>query len=96
MMHVAEVAPLVTTVIVKDCLLRSSPRGSPQGSPPGVQPDVMVTPGEGLVDFPALLSALAEGGFQGPLYLECVGGETIDEIDANVRRTLAFLKEALP
>ena len=87
-MHVAEVAPLVTTVIIKDCLLR--------GSPPDVKPDVMVTPGEGLVDFPALLSALAGGGFGGPLYLECVGGETLDEIDANVRRTLGFIRDALP
>jgi sugar phosphate isomerase/epimerase len=87
-MHVAEVALLVTTFIIKDCAL--------QGSPPDVQPDVMITPGEGLVDFPAVLSALAQGGFCGPLYLECVGGETLDEIDCNVRRTLPFVRDLLP
>jgi sugar phosphate isomerase/epimerase len=82
-MHVVEVAPLVTTCIIKDCALNDG------------KPDVQVTPGEGLVDFPAVLSALAEGGFHGPLYLECVGGETLDEIDANVRHTLAFIRDIL-
>jgi sugar phosphate isomerase/epimerase len=82
-MHVAEVAPLVTTGIVKDCVLHDD------------RPDVMITPGEGLVDFPAVLSALALGGFGGPLYVECVGGEALDEIDANVRRTLSFVRGAL-
>jgi sugar phosphate isomerase/epimerase len=56
----------------------------------------MITPGEGLVDFPAVLSALVTGGFRGPLYLECVGGATVDEIDANVRRTLSFVRDLLP
>jgi sugar phosphate isomerase/epimerase len=83
-MHVAEVAPRVTTFIVKDCALQEG------------KPDVMITPGEGLVDFPALLSALAEGGFCGPLYLECVGGETPDEVDRNVGRALDFVRHALP
>jgi sugar phosphate isomerase/epimerase len=82
--HVAEVAPLVATGIIKDCVLNA-----------GV-PDVMVTPGEGLVDFPAVLSALVSGGFDGPLYVECVGGTAIDEIDRNVRRTLSFVRDALP
>jgi sugar phosphate isomerase/epimerase len=59
-------------------------------------PDVMVTPGEGLVDFPFVLSALVAGGFDGPLYVECVGGTDVDEIDRNVRRTLSFVRKALP
>jgi sugar phosphate isomerase/epimerase len=83
-MHVAQVAPMVTTFIIKDCTLDDG------------RPDVLVTPGEGLVDFPTTLSALVEGGFRGPLYLECVGGDTLDEIDANVRRTLDFVRSALP
>jgi len=82
-MHVVEVAPLVTTVIIKDCALHDD------------RPDVMITPGEGLVDFPAVLSSLARGGFGGPLYVECVGGEALDEIDANLRRTLSFVRSAL-
>ena len=83
-MHVAKVAPLVTTFIIKDCALQDG------------TPDVMITPGEGLVDFPAILSTLVEGSFRGPLYLECVGGEILDEIDCNVRRTLEFVRHALP
>jgi len=82
--HVSQVAPLIATGIIKDCALSD-----------GV-PDVMVTPGEGLVDFPAILSALVAGGFDGPLYVECVGGTEIDEIDRNVRNTLSFVRDALP
>ena len=77
--HVAEVAPLVKTGIIKDCVVRDG------------QPDVMVTPGEGMVNWHRVLSALLASGFDGPLYVECVGGEPLDERDRNVRRTLAFL-----
>jgi len=82
--HVAEVAPLISTGIIKDCVLSDG------------TPDVLITPGEGLVDFATVLAALVAGGFDGPLYVECVGGTDIDEIDANVRRTLAFVRDALP
>ena len=82
-MHIAEVAPLVTTGIIKDCSLVDG------------RPDVAITAGEGLVDFDTALSALTDGGFHGPLYVECVGGETLDEIDDNVGRTLAFVRNAL-
>jgi sugar phosphate isomerase/epimerase len=81
--HIAEVAPLISTGIIKDCVLKDG------------TPDVMVTPGEGLVDFDTVLSGLVAGGFDGPLYLECVGGTTIDEIDANVRHTLTFVHTTL-
>jgi sugar phosphate isomerase/epimerase len=82
--HVSEVAPLIATGIIKDCILNNG------------EPDVLVTPGEGLVDFPTILSALVSGGFDGPLYVECVGGTDLDEIDRNVRRTLSFVRDALP
>ncbi|NLF03377.1 MAG: sugar phosphate isomerase/epimerase [Anaerolineales bacterium] len=82
-MHIAEVAPLVTTAIIKDCILVD-----------GV-PDVMVTAGDGLVDFPAVLSGLVAGGFRGPLYVECVGGKTPEEIDANVLRTRKYIQGIL-
>jgi sugar phosphate isomerase/epimerase len=81
--HVARIAPLVTTCIIKDCVVVDG------------KPDVMVTPGEGWVDFDAVLSALVAGGFCGSLYVECVGGESIDEIDQNVRHTYAFLQAIL-
>ena len=82
-MHVDAVAPLVTTAIIKDCVVRD-----------GV-PDVMVTPGEGWVDFQRVLSSLVGAGFDGPLYVECVGGDTLEEIDANVRQTYRFLQDIL-
>jgi len=81
--HIARVAPLVTTGIIKDCIVRAG------------TPDVMITPGEGWVNFHAVLSALIEAGFDGPLYLETVGGETIDEIDRNVQGTWLYLAEIL-
>lgn len=59
------------------------------------KPDVMITPGEGWVDFEQVLAALIEGGFRGPLYVECVGGDTIEEIDRNVNNTYRFLRDIL-
>jgi sugar phosphate isomerase/epimerase len=81
--HVDRVAPLVETCIIKDCILRDG------------KPDVMITPGEGMVDFDAVLSGLIEGGFEGPLYLECVGGESIDEIQHHVQRTRLYIQDIL-
>ena len=82
-MNIARVAPLVTTAIIKDCVVRDG------------KPDVMITPGEGWVDFEQVLAALIEGGFRGPLYVECVGGDTIEEIDRNVNNTYRFLRDIL-
>ena len=81
--HIAKVAPYVTTGIIKDCTLVDG------------KPDVMVTAGEGLVDFPAVLTGLISGGFRGPLYVECVGGQSLDEIDRNVLYTRAFIEGIL-
>jgi sugar phosphate isomerase/epimerase len=78
-----QVAPLVETCIIKDCVLRDG------------KPDVMITAGEGLVDFEAVLSGLVAAGFDGPLYVECVGGETIDQIDENVRHTRRYIQGIL-
>lgn len=80
---IAKVAPKVTTGIIKDCVVND-----------GV-PDVMVTPGEGLVDFEKVLAGLVEGGFKGPLYVECVAGKELDEINKNVKSTLKFLNDIL-
>jgi sugar phosphate isomerase/epimerase len=77
------IAPLVTTGIIKDCILRNG------------EPDVMITAGEGLVDFEAVLHGLVRNGFRGPLYVECVGGKTHAEIDANARRTREFVESIL-
>lgn len=77
--HVTEVAPLVKTAIIKDCVVIDG------------RPDVMITPGEGRVDWCRVLSALLASGFDGPLYVECVGGQSLEERDHNVRKTLTFL-----
>ena len=80
---ISAIAPKVTTMIVKDCVVQDG------------KPDVMVTPGDGLVDFKQVLDGLTEGGFDGPLYVECVSGSTLDEIDANIESTLQFVKGVL-
>ena len=72
-------APKVSNLIIKDCVLNNG------------KPDVMVTPGEGLVDFGEVIAILRKGSFQGPMYVECVGGKSLDEINHNVRSTLGFL-----
>ena len=58
-------------------------------------PDVMVTPGEGLVDFDTVLGGLVNGGFEGPLYVECVGGQTVAEINRDTEATLKFVSDIL-
>jgi len=78
-----KIVPMVTTGIIKDCVVVDG------------KPDVVVTAGEGLVDFDKVLSIMVEGGFRGPLYVECVGGKELDEIDKNVKGTLKFVKDIL-
>lgn len=80
---VSEVAPVVTTGIIKDCTVVD-----------GV-PDVMVTPGDGLVDFHSVLSGLVAGGFDGPLYVECVGGKEPDEVDRDVAFARGYVEGIL-
>ena len=81
--NIDAVAPRVTTMIVKDCAVQNG------------APDVMVNPGEGLVDFKRVVDGLVAGGFDGPAYVECVGGSTLNEINANIKVTLAFVKNML-
>jgi sugar phosphate isomerase/epimerase len=49
---------------------------------------VMVTPGQGLVDFPLVLAKLRAVGFDGPRYVGCVGGEG----DVKIERELSFTR----
>lgn len=80
---VAEVAPVVSTAIVKDCTVDAG------------KADVMVTPGDGLVDFKQVLAGLVGGDFDGPLYVECVGGRTPDEVDRDIAFTLGYVRGIL-
>lgn len=70
------IASRTSTLIIKDCNLADD------------RPDVMVTAGDGLVDFPVVLSKLAGGGFSGPMYVECVGSTE----PAAVGHDLAFTR----
>ena len=84
---VETVASRVTTVIVKDCVVVED------------KPDVMITPGSGLVDFPLVLAKLRAGGFDGPLYVECVGGDGPDAVQAELTYTRGYIRgilQALP
>jgi len=80
---VDKVAHMVTTAIIKDCEVVDD------------KPNVMITPGEGLVQFDKVIAGLVNNGFTGPLYVECVGGTELDEIDQNVKATLPFVKNLL-
>ena len=79
--EVRDVARHVTTCIIKDCLVTDG------------TPDVLILPGEGQVDFRAVLSALVEAGFAGPLYVECLGGDALENINDRARRTHGFVSE---
>ena len=52
----------------------------------------MVTPGDGLVDFAVVLRELIKGGFNGPSYVECVGGRDPGQIDRDIAFTLGYIK----
>ena len=80
---VAEVAPIVTTGIIKDCVVEDG------------KSNVMVTAGDGLVDFYTVLSGLVGGGFDGPLYVECVGSTEVKAVDRDVAFTLGYTKGIL-
>ena len=77
------VASRTTTLIIKDCSLD------------GEKPDVAITAGDGLVDFPRVLSGLTQGGFRGPMYVECVGGKVDPQIDRDTAFTLGYVKGML-
>ena len=79
---VKRIAASVKGVCVKDC------SGGRQG-------DVAITPGTGEVDFDAYLRTLLEAGFDGPLVVECLGGETIEQVDAEAVKAVQFLRETL-
>ncbi|MEE2754351.1 MAG: TIM barrel protein [Candidatus Latescibacterota bacterium] len=77
--EVEMVASRTSTLIIKDCSLD------------GDKPDVMVTAGDGLVDFPFVIEKMQAGGFVGPMYVECVGSTDPGDVDADLKRTHAFI-----
>jgi len=61
----------------------------------GREGEVMITPGTGLVDFPRIFTILREAGFAGPCWVECLGGETLAEINDEARRAQQFITEVV-
>ncbi|MCD6359398.1 MAG: sugar phosphate isomerase/epimerase [Armatimonadetes bacterium] len=53
---------------------------------------VNILPGTGVVDFAGVFEVLLGAGFDGHLVVECLGGETLDEVNENARRTREFLE----
>jgi len=80
---VHDVEGIVTTCIIKDCTVDDG------------KPEVWLMPGEGLVDFPDVLGSLIKGGFDGPFYVECLGGDNHAEINARAKKVHAWLGELL-
>ncbi|MAF12945.1 hypothetical protein CMK11_21045 [Candidatus Poribacteria bacterium] len=80
---VHDVGGLATTCIIKDCTVDDG------------KPEVWLMPGEGLVDFPDVLGSLIGAGFDGPFYVECLGGDDHAEINARAKRVVAWLGELL-
>lgn len=57
---------------------------------------VNIQPGEGVVDFAGVMDTLAAGGFtDGPLLIECLGGETIEDINTRALATHKFLRDLI-
>jgi len=76
------IAEYVTGVCVKDCRT-------------GEDRTVMITPGEGEVDFTEVFRILRDAGFSGPCIVETLGGGTPEEVDAEAKKAVAFLEEIL-
>ena len=56
--------------------------------------NVAVTPGTGLVDFPAVMERLKQGGFtSGPLIVECLEPGDLEHTLAEAKKTRKFLEE---
>jgi len=79
--EVHDIKDRVGVCLIKDCVVKAG------------KPDVQVLPGQGLVNFGAVLGALVDAGFNGPLYVECVGGTEWDDINDRARRTHEFVAE---
>ena len=82
--EVDEIAKYTSTAIVKDCALDTENN-----------PNVNTTAGDGEVDFYRVLSGLVGGGFNGPLYVECVGSKEPDDVDRDLAFTLGYIKGIL-
>ena len=75
------IADYVVGICVKDCT--------------GLEDEVDITPGEGLVDFESVFGTLKDAGFTGLVTVECLGGETPEEINVAAQQTYEFVDSLL-
>jgi sugar phosphate isomerase/epimerase len=54
---------------------------------------VNILPGTGIVDFEGVFEELFDVGFDGPCIVECLGGESLDEVNAAAAETHNWLVE---
>lgn len=57
--------------------------------------EVEITPGTGVVDFERIFSILDGAGFSGPCWVECVGGKSLDEVNAEAKTAFEFVTEVV-
>jgi len=75
-----KVAHLLTGFCAKDCAKKDG--------------DVMLQFGQGQVDFNRIFGELKKADFQGPVFVECCAGKTLDTIVANMRENRVFLENS--
>ena len=81
---VEELKPIVqyvTGLCAKDC---DHKKGS-----------VMIQFGTGKVDFAGVFKELKTAGFKGPIFVECAGGQTYDEVTAGAHANRVFLEKSI-
>ncbi len=61
----------------------------------GKHGEVAITPGTGVVDFTRIFSTLAGVGFSGPCWVECLGGKSVAEINAEAKKTFDFINQVV-
>jgi sugar phosphate isomerase/epimerase len=61
----------------------------------GDERDVMITPGTGDAKLEEVFARLTAAGFDGPAVVECVAGETMEELTEEARKTREFLLRTL-
>jgi sugar phosphate isomerase/epimerase len=59
----------------------------------GKSQDVMIQFGTGKVDFTGVFTELKKAGFNGPVFVECAGGKSYDEVTAGARENRLFLEK---
>lgn len=80
----AELAPYVVHLCVKDCVRGGTPEKS-----------VDVPPGKGDIDFRRFFGILRDGGFSGHGIVETLGEGTLEEVNRQAREAADFIRDVI-